>query len=719
MPLSSQTLRFQRQILLPVGCVLLALVVVFAAVFQWHQDRQESERTLRVAGQAGAAWQRLLHENLQHLGWFAREAAGNEELRQAMQQGNHAALLDASRQRFAELRKQFGISHWYFIRPDGRILLRVHAPQRSGDPIDRKTLNAAMRSGQPGGGLELGPLGTYALRYVLPWHDGDTLIGYIELAQEVEYFASAIGEMLEVEVITAVDKQATSEAAFAAGKLELGFSGFWNEHPRIAIQQQGSRRLPEKLADYWNTHPGGQAGEVLTSHGERRDWSASLLPLPDVEGEAVASMAILRDVGSERTEARRKLLSGLLLAGGLAVLLLLALATRTRRIEQRLLSAHQSLAANEQRFRDIFSTSSDWWFWETDADHRFTFMTDNLHTLLGIEVQQLIGKSRRDIMVTDAPEMQARIAAHFADLAAHRPFHRFEYEARLAGDKRVWLSVSGVPVFDSKGQFQGYRGAASNVSLQHEQTVARERALAAEHLALEEAAAANRAKSEFLANMSHELRTPMNGVIGMCDLLLDTPLSDEQREYAKTVRDSAYGLLGVINDILDFSKIESGKQAVETTDFTLGDVLNATCEQLGALARGKQLACRCALSPDLPEILCGDPGRLRQVLDNLIGNAIKFTENGSVEFEVAPDGEAWLRFTVRDTGIGMTPAQMERLFQPFSQADGSMTRRFGGTGLGLSIAKRLVELMGGEIGVTSAPGQGSTFWFTLPRRPAD
>jgi len=278
------------------------------------------------------------------------------------------------------------------------------------------------------------------------------------------------------------------------------------------------------------------------------------------------------------------------------------------------------------------------------------------------------------------------------------------------GGRKLWVRVMGAAEMKN-GVVTRLSGALQDVTEQHEAEEARIAAKDAE-------AAAIRAKANFLANMSHEIRTPMNGVIGMTELLLDTQLQPSQREFAETIRTSATSLLGIINDILDFSKIEAGKLEIERTEMHVRDCVEDVGMEMAAQAAAKNIELIVNVDPGVPDRVLGDPQRLKQVLTNLIGNAVKFTQKGEIAVEVFPlalqNGRALLSFEVRDTGIGMEPETISQLFEPFMQADDSSTRNYGGMGLGLAIVRRLVTLMGGRIDVSSRPGGGSAFTFSLP-----
>jgi PAS domain S-box-containing protein len=373
-------------------------------------------------------------------------------------------------------------------------------------------------------------------------------------------------------------------------------------------------------------------------------------------------------------------------------------------LEQR----ERSRSESEARFRDMAEVSSDW-FWETGVDHRFTYISQGID-LIGANSSQFIGK-RRDELASpvNSDEERANWAEHAATLLARQPYRNFTYRIAASDGTDRYISSSGKPVFNQDGAFVGYRGVGRDMTEAVETAHAITRAR-------EQAEAANRAKSRFLAVMSHELRTPMTGVLGTMDLLSTTRLSAEQSRWLDIMRTSAQALMKVLNDILDFSKIEAEQIKFESIDFPLQQVVLETVRLFERSALNKGVVLQSEAQGLEERIVRGDPTRLRQVLLNLVGNAVKFTERGRIVIRtsaVASENDILtVRFEVQDIGIGA--AERDHLFQAFSQADSTTTRRFGGTGLGLAICRRLVEGMGGTIGLTSEPGTGSTFWFTVP-----
>ncbi len=380
----------------------------------------------------------------------------------------------------------------------------------------------------------------------------------------------------------------------------------------------------------------------------------------------------------------------------------IALEQERRSLEERVADLDES----ESRFRSL-SGSSPIGIFETDAAGRCVYTNARWQAVSGLTFEQSLGEGwSRVLHPEDRPDIMAEVSTAFR---VGREFSR-EFRIQTPGWPVRWVHARAAPMLTPEGGIRGYVGTVEDIT-------DRKQAEAELVRAREAALAAARLESEFMANMSHEIRTPMTSIIGMTELALDTELTPDQRTFLSAVKNSADALLTLLNDILDFSKIEAGKLELETIPFSLRECVGNALKVIAMHAQQRGLELACQVAADAPDRVLGDPTRLRQVILNLVGNAIKFTDRGEVVMRVALVAEApdrvTLGFSVEDTGIGIPEAKQKLIFESFTQVDGSTTRRYGGTGLGLTICRQLVALMGGELSVRSEPGRGSTFSFCV------
>ncbi len=675
----------------------------------------------------------FLHSELQNqtdlILELVQPIVSNRAFKKAFIDQDRTTLLQLAHPEYNTIFATHRITHFYFHTSKKINYLRVHAPERHSDRVTRYTMLKAVESGQLASGLELGPLGTLTLRVVRPWYDEGELIGYVEIGKDLSQIINQLKRVLDVEMFVAVSKNKFDKELWPQNKELLGLPGNWDFLNNYLVTNQTMQDVSPEIGKFLNTileeKGNGSLKQVYRLKGAEDSLMGGVIPMVDGRNEEIGKLSVIVDVEKEVAVVGK--LSAIIIVVCLVfgVCLFFFFSHFLSRLDERFLRSKKKLEEEivdrqkvektlylQKEFLGTVINSITYPLYVIRADDHSISLANkaavNGGQDSGKSCLKLAGENRLPILNEDVPNTVDRV------IDKKKPVV-FEYVSAGKNKRKQHMEIHGYPIFDDTG-------ALTEVIEYRQDITRRKNAEEKMRQAKKVAEQANSAKSEFLANMSHEIRTPMNGVIGFSELLLKKEMPEEQKGYVGLIKNSADRMMDLVNDILDFAKIEARHLELEELPFNLATLLDDCMGIVAVKAHAKKLELVCGVDSDVPEELIGDAGRIRQVLINLISNSIKFTEQGEVFVKVAlstnkafsrESGMVVLHFIVQDTGIGIPEEKQKVVFDSFHQADGSMSRKYGGTGLGLAICQELIQLMGGDISVSSSPAQGALFSFDV------